>query len=363
MATIPLDPERRKFAEFPAAARFSPVPYLPAAAAMWITRGPKSTALGELYIARIGTLTAYLLLAATAVWVMPVQKWLMSLVALMPMSMFLAASVSADALSIGFSLLSIAVIVRLALRDGPVSRGDLAWLGTVLLLLALVKPAYVLIAFLVFMVPEEKLGGQRQCWRMRAGFIAIPLAASFLWLLSVRGLYVPLRPGVDPPGQVRWIVAHPVYFCKHVLDRITDVWLYSGVIATLGWGTLWLASYVYYVYWFALLAAAALDGSGQDFRVSRHQRAVAFAVYLLVLFAIGTLTYLMWHRVGDNPIHGVQSRYFVPVLPLLLLPLRAKASRASSKFAQRLVPAVAIVAVLIGVGATWQAEIARYYWR
>ena len=361
-ASIPLKPGQKRFAGFPSTARFSPVPYLPAAVAMCAGRHARLSPLDELYLGRVSTLAAYLLLVAVAVWLIPVHKWLLVLVALMPMSIFLAASLSADALSIAFSLLAIALILRLALRAEGVGRGSLYWLETILLLLALAKPAYNLIAFLFLMVPKDKFSSRGQCWRVRAWMIGLPLVLSLAWAWSVRDVCVPYRPCADVNAQARWMLANPWSFTERVLSRLTNRGLYCGIVATLGWGTVWLASSVYGIYWTALLAAAALDGGQDEVRLPIRARALCIGVYVLVLSAIATLTFLWWHAVGEEVIHGVQSRYFVAVLPLLLVPLRIPAKWASSRFSRWLVPAVAIVTVLIGMGATWQAEIARFYW-
>jgi uncharacterized membrane protein len=92
-------------------------------------------------------------------------------------------------------------------------------------------------------------------------------------------------------------------------------------------------------------------------------RAAGIGVYLLVMSVAATLTYLLWHAVGEtiNPLHGVQPRYFVPVLPLLLLPLRNRVSLTSGRLVRWLVPTVAVTVVLIGMGGTWQAMIQRHY--
>ena len=358
---VPLDPLRRKFYGFPVTARYSPVPYLPAAAAIWVGQRVGLRALEELYIGRAGTLIGYLLLVVTAVWLMPVQKWTLTLVALMPMSIFLAAAITADALSIALGLLAIAMILRLVVRAQVVERRSLGWLGAILLLVALAKPGYVLIALLFLLVPKDKFSAGHSWW-MRAGMVGLPLAVSVAWILSIRGLSVPLRPCVDMKAQACWMLAHPWTYLRSMDETIGDVFRLQGIVGTLGWGTVLLAPAVYKIYWAGLLTTAVLDGGREDVRLSFWTRAVSLEVYYLVLAVIATLTYLTWHAVGEKYIHGVQSRYYVPVLPLLLLPLRGSAQVASSRFSRWLVPAVAMAVVLVGVAATWQALITRFYW-
>ena len=359
---IPLDSPRRQFFAFTAMARYSPVPYLPAAAAVGMGRLAGLAPLELFYLGRVGTLIGYLLLAAAAVWLMPVQKWTLALLALMPMSIFLAASFSPDALSIALSFVGIAMILRLALRPEKVGRGDLWWLGAVLLLVGLAKPAYVAFALLVLQVPREKFSDPRQRWWICALLVGLPLAVSIAWALSLPGLSVPLLPRVNVKAQAWWMLEHPWLYTKMTMERITERYLYSGAVATLGWGSIFLTARIYPMYWTALLATAVLDGNRGDVRLPAWTRAASVAVYFLVMVLISTLTYLTWHGVGDKEIHGVQSRYLVPILPLLLLPLRSCGRWAGSRFSRLLVPATAVVAVMIGMGATWQRMIA-YYWR
>jgi uncharacterized membrane protein len=163
-------------------------------------------------------------------------------------------------------------------------------------------------------------------------------------------------------AQAGWILANPWTYLKLMITRIADLSLYSGMIATLGWGTIFVAPAIYWIYWIALLATAVLDGNHENVRLPVSKRAISVGVYFLVMAAIATLTYLAWQAVGEDQIHGVQSRYFIPMLPLLLLCLRSPARVASCRFARWCVPAMAMVVVMIGVAGTWQAMIARHYW-
>ena len=102
---IPLDPQRQQFISFSNTALFSPVPYLPQSLAICVARLWGPAPLAMLYLARTANLIVYLLLAAAAVRLAPIHKWTLALVALVPMSIYLAASLSADAMTLGLSLL------------------------------------------------------------------------------------------------------------------------------------------------------------------------------------------------------------------------------------------------------------------
>ena len=88
--------------------------------------------LAMLYLARVANLIVYLLLAAAAVRLAPIHKWTLAMVALMPMSVYLAASLSADAMTLGLSLLVVALTLNLALGSEGPSRRSLLALGLLL---------------------------------------------------------------------------------------------------------------------------------------------------------------------------------------------------------------------------------------
>jgi uncharacterized membrane protein len=361
VARIPLDRGQTGFSSFANTALYSPVPYLPAAVAIRIGRLIHLTPLWLLYAGRVAMLIAYLVVVAGAVYLMPLQKWTMVLLGLMPMSMFLAASLSADTMTTALAYLAIGLLLHLILKAEKATLGQLLLLVSALVLLALAKQAYFGVAFLFLLVPRDKFSSSRQRWLATAGVIGLTLAANVAWAVSVRPLYVPIRPCVDPPGQVHWMLAHPLIYAKDVWYTIADSYRYSCVPGVLGWGTVFLPRSAYTIYWAALVATAVLDGSRPAPPLTIQTRAFSFCAYAAVLALATTCVYVTWHAVGDHYIHGVQARYFQPVLPLLLLPLRAPARWASSRFSRFLVPTGAIFISLLGLVLTWRAMVVHYY--
>jgi uncharacterized membrane protein len=361
---IKLHRDDTEFRPFSAVARYGPLPYLPAALAIRFGRH-SGLALGPLqlfYLGRVATLVAYLVLVVTAVWLMPVHRWTLAMLALMPMSIFLAASLSPDALTIALSLLGIAMILRMALRPEKIGRGSLWSLGTILLLVGLSKPSYGALSMLALVLRKEKFSDPGKAWWIRGLLVGLPLAAGAAWVLSLTGLDVPVRTGVDMKAQVLWILGHPGTFMEIVISKLASWHLYSGAIASLGWGAIFLPPAIYAIYWSGLLTSAVLDGGDEELSLPPWIRAASVAVYFLILVIISILTFLTWQTVGETELHGVQSRYLLPILPLLLLSLRGPGRWAGNRYCRLFVPAMAIVVVLIGVAATWQTMIAHFYW-
>ena len=91
---------------------------------------------------------------------MPVFKWVMVMIALMPMTVYLSASVSADGMTNAMAMLTTALILRSALaRESAVEPGEWIVITLACVLLALTKQIYFLIAFLAFLTPVRRFGG------------------------------------------------------------------------------------------------------------------------------------------------------------------------------------------------------------
>ena len=84
-----------------------------------------------------GDLAVFLALAVLAVKRTPVLKWTVALVAMMPLSMFLAASISADAVTLALAILTVALVLRLAVEPAKANLGEVLALAAVMSLLAL----------------------------------------------------------------------------------------------------------------------------------------------------------------------------------------------------------------------------------
>jgi uncharacterized membrane protein len=358
---IALDSERQRFTVFSNTVLYSPLPYLPQAAAIFAGRlwGPAPLAL--LYMGRVANLIAYLFLAAAAVRLMPIQKWTLAMVALMPMSVYLAASLSADAMTIGLSLLVIALTLNLALGSARPDRRSLLALGFLLVALSLSKQAYLGLAVLFLVIPGEKFSspGRR---RLIAGLmIGVPLAIDAAWMYSLRGLYVPILPFVDPPAQLRWIFANPWSYAAAVIKALYHLNDYSLMIGVFGWLGPHLPRWIRDTYWVALGLTAVLDG-GKPLRLGYTAKIAAFGAYACTAVVMATFVYLSWERVGIKSIEGIQPRYFLPIIPLLLLLPRGSEKLVSSRFSRAAVPTIAILITILAAGCTCWTLVKRYYW-
>jgi uncharacterized membrane protein len=353
-ATTAFTSEPTKFIDFRNTALYSPVPYVPQAIVLWLSRPWEMRLSSMFYLIRLTDLAAYLALAVAAVYVAPLQKWAMALVALTPMAMYLAASVSADGMTIGLALLAVALTMDIALSQQAASVGKLVSLGLVFVLLGLSKQVYCGMALLVFAIPGDRFRSRGHRWLASGLIIGATLACVTVWSCAVRGIFVPFQPFVDPPAQARWVAAHPVTFIGMILNVLYDTNRYQHMIGFFEvTGPLWW-KLTRIMYWVVILLAAVLDG-GKQLALPVKTRLIVAATFIATIAMMETAVYLSADAVGGTEIEGIQPRYFLPVVMLLLVPIRGRLQDIAGTFARRLVPPAAIAITLVAVPITWFA--------
>jgi hypothetical protein len=319
VAAIPYDGTPAGTVRF--AAWYTPLPYL---AQSLIAALPLRPAV-VFYGGRVANLLLALLLIALAIRIAPQYGAIFAAAALLPMSLYELASLSADATTIALAWLFIALLLAPPRRIGAIA--------IVGFLLALCKPAYFLLALLVFVMPLR--------WRQR---IIIFGATAFGTLLAIaaaqRGAYN-ARAGlpVDAGAQLRCIASDPIHFAHVMLhDVATNGRFYvEEMIGRFGANELKLSPIVITVEILLLLGVAMTCGAALRARV----RMTALAIVVMTIAGILLSQYLIWSVVCGDALEGVQGRYFLEILPLFLAPLALP--RIRLRTSQWIVIAVAVV--------------------
>lgn len=319
-----LEPDKRVF--FPVAmALYSPVPYLPQTAAMLIGRMMDFPPLVIMYLGRFLNLAAWILLVYTAIRVLPFFKYTFLLLAMLPVSIHIAASLSADAVTNGIAFLFIASVLRIAYGEGrTVGRNDIIILFVLAGALSLCKQVYVLLVFLFLLIPAEKFGSQKP----RAIILALLLLWCELlnggWFLAARGMmeaspFIDTKEIISPQRQAALIISQPLSYIKVIINTLISKQFYHvSFIGKLGWSDLTIPYTLIYMMIAALILFGLVD-SRQDVSIRTAQKLLLGAVFAAIFLMIITILYCAWTPVGAPDIRGVQGRYFLPIGPLLML--------------------------------------------
>jgi uncharacterized membrane protein len=306
---------------------FSPLPFLPQALGCAIGDALHLRPLVTFYLARLMNLVCALAMVLLAARI--AAPWLVIAPALLPMSLFLFGSLSPDALTIAMTFLA----TTLALAGSP-------WVIAAAAALALCKPGYLLVPLLVF-ATRRRIGAT-----IGATVVAVIAAGAFVSTLFIKTKWAFLRPGVDDRAQLRFALHHPnragsalaADLVRHGVDRLEQL------VGRLGLLTIPIPT-ISVVLALALLVAVALFAAP---RVSTSQRVLAAIIAVATIGAVELSQYISWTAVGAKEVEGVQGRYFIPIVPLLLLAISRPNERA--RWPASVVP---VVMTFVNATALW----------
>jgi uncharacterized membrane protein len=317
----PFETTPQCFSHFLMPAVYSPTLYIPQAIGISIGRLWGLSAIGMMYSGRVMNLICWIVVIFLAMRMVPVFNWTFLLVALLPMNLALAASLSADASANAMALLLVALVLRLTLvDDGRFNRWTKGVVVGLCIFLSLAKQAYFPLTGLVILIPSSRFGGLRNKMLYCGVCLGISLAAALLWSAATKGLFVTFYGG-NLPEQMDFLFGNPWGFPKIVIDSIGAHWNECSFawIGVLGFLDTWLPKWIYWSYPFVLILAALQD-KGRAKRLGWLKKIWIVCIVMQVYLLIDLSLYLIWTPPGADKVHGVQGRYFLPlVIPVLLI--------------------------------------------
>lgn len=301
---------------------YSPLPYLPAAVGIRTAQLLDLDVGGLMLATRLAGLAVYLALIGFGLHALRGRRvqWLVCAVALLPIAVFQAGTVSADTLTNAIAILVSALLLKGLFLGEQLGRIETGALLTAAVALPLCKPAYVLLAMAVLVVPAERMGliGWKRLlpWL----FAAIGTAAFVTWnaisapttagmgLMRRESQWYSVRAG----DQLNGVLSDPLHFASVLAQSVVrrDQEWFDEFFGELGFGyvTVPATSIV------ACLVALVLSAGIAERLIASDRRTaiVAAGVIITVAAIFGTL-YLSFSPVDYFIIDGVQGRYFVPL--------------------------------------------------
>lgn len=322
LTSIKLDPEKR----IKTWSYWYIIPYIPQGIGIFIGRIFGLPPLFLLYLGRIFNLIFTTIFIYSAIKLVPILKWCLVLIALMPMTLTQLASNSYDATAIGLAFLLISYILHLKFNASEIiSKDKLVLLFILSILLAMCRPVYVLIIFLYFLIPSYKVGDKRKYLLIFFSlglFVSLaPMAMPFIRsLIAVSNPLIKI-PWRDPNVQMQLIIDDPFNFVKVLWTTffITHGSFYlNSFVGVLGWLDNSLPKTLINSFLIVLIFNALIN-KPKDLNLNFKDRIIILMIFLLSILAIELAIYLTWSSPGNPFVEGVQGRYFIPIAPLFFI--------------------------------------------
>ena len=297
-----------------------------------------------LALGRLANLIVFALLAAFAVKAAPCGKRIFTAAALLPMTLHLAASFSRDAVLLGLCFGFTALLLD-AVYGQPTPK-RMAALAVAGILLAPGKMVYLPLAALFVLVPAAALGLDVGTMDDRIPLDRETVAAEVEAARATRATQSVTDAADEATYTPGYILHHlpatVLLFVRSIVQN-GDHYLRTLVGGSLSYYTLDLA-WFWVVALYLLLAYAALPAQNGKLPTGRLRGFGAAAAVLSCLLAVAGC--LLWTPTHYETLYGLQGRYFLPVLPALLLtclPRRLAAVPDEASAQARLTGALALV--------------------
>lgn len=321
------------FRDFPNTSYYSPVSYLPQVTALFALKCFNAPASVLYFGGRVFSFIVCLVLMYCAIRMMPMYQWLFTVLALLPMNLFVFNSFSADNSTNILSFLFIALVFKMTFDEKKVGTRQIVLLLALTCLLALAKVVYVGLVLLLFIVPAAKFVSRKQRLLCLATIFLSASVVSFLWSSLVMKNYLPytdynpefrngatLVPGANYHEQKTLILAHPGYFPGVIVRSVfnPDQTYLQGYIGQFG-----AYSDVQLPVWLVVLSFAVLlfiaVAEKNLFRFSVKQKIMLFLSAGFCFSLLLLSQHLTWDAVGAGRVDLIQGRYLTPLFPLLFL--------------------------------------------
>ncbi|MFI5133709.1 MAG: DUF2142 domain-containing protein [Chitinophagales bacterium] len=335
----------------------NPVGYLPAILGIKLGELFKQNPITVHWWARTFGLFAFLLIVFYAIRIIPVYKNVMMLVALAPMSLYQAASVTYDTLCIASSFLLFAFIVKWLFQKEKISRKDLILFFLAFVIQIFSKPGYYFIPFLLLMIPPDKFSFSFPKIKLTVMVLAVIMLPSITWGMYIKSFHFP----AGKPFQNDFLFntsQNLSFHLKNIPGMISDLlrnilvqgkeWI-KGCVGRFGYSYTPLPGSWIFMYALALFGMASVDHDA-GFKLNVRQRVISAVLLVASLGALIAGFYIMGSPVGARFIFGFQGRYFIPVLPLVLFQLYGTIPNNLKKFLPLITILISILMLYKTVG-------------
>lgn len=338
--------------EYNTVAVYNPVSYLPQAIALFAGRVLGLSLYASVLLASALNFLLWLIAIRIAIKVSPIGKWLIVALNLLPMTVFLAPSISPDVLLISSVFLFFAYFFRLVKEKGHITVRQLLPLIALAILMAMLKQTYFILA-LAMVVFVRRFRTKRHALVGMLLSVGLPLLVVGAWMIVLAKLNFTIEPWSQPHIQESFILHHPLVVIKTAAKTILfnsdgAVWSFFGV---LGWLSIPIPLIAVVSLAIGLTLSAGLDEETLDLPF-QHKFILASVLLMNIVLILGSL-FVYWTAVGSKTLDGIQGRYFIP-LAVFVAPLINGSYRISPKGRTRVVLMmqfimVASLAVTMGV--------------
>lgn len=339
--------------------------YLPAIPGIALSNLFNLSPLFSLYVARLSLAVSSILLIYFAIKNIPIKKYLLFTIGLIPMMLFQQSVVGTDGLSYAIFILFLAYVVKLYFQQTEVDKKQ--WIKLLILcgLIIWSKPLlYVFLPLTIILVKKKNY------WRWAAGAIILCgmlFVINNMMVSNQKMSYqtignqdgAPLN--VDSSKQLSNLISHPKRFPRVLwnsyMTHFGDDEI-RGVIGTFGYADVQYPIWMSYVYISIITCSVLIYDQNQKKALPKYWRFLAIILALIHFIGVNLAIYLGYTPFNFEIVYGVQGRYFLPAIAVLLLAFAGgQVVRSDSQKIKSYILIMSAIMVILAIFITYQ----RYF--
>lgn len=278
----------------------------------------------SMIISKLFNLFTYILLITFAIKNAKYGKKIIFSVGMFPTSLFLASQFSYDPTIIASIIFATALFVNIITDD---KLNKKALLGFIILVVwaCLPKAIYCPLLLLLLFINNDRFDNKKQALIFKILVIVLTalISVTFIIPATTGALSGDSRGGdTSVSGQIKFILSNPISYAKNLIKytyfHFFENFLGSGNMINFAYtvnNDLLIPLYGVYL---VFICFVLFTSKSPNIKFNKLFRLLFMIELIGIWILICTALYLSFTPVGSNSINGVQTRYFVPLLPMIL---------------------------------------------
>lgn len=313
----PLNEENKIAFPVGATGSLTPISYIPQVIGILIGRVLNFSPMVILWLARMANLLCYIALVFLAIKIMPFEKWkwIIMIIALFPMTMNLAATVSPDTIIISTTLLAISYVFYLKDVVKKITMKNMILLGILFMIPIVCKIVYFPLCLLVFILPKDKFENKlkRNLYYILTALIIFVTYFALNKLVAKGDYAIAIRTNMTE--QILFTISDLSRdFVTAINTFYSESSLYFFELIG-GWNTINIISVVFFI----ILLFVMFNKESTQYEFNRKEKNIVLAIIIIQALGVIAAMYLGWTQARQTTVEGIQGRYFLPILPLLCM--------------------------------------------
>lgn len=272
-------------------------------------------------VARLLNLIFATVVTYFALKITPRFKKVLFIIAILPIVIQQSGAINVDTYTNAVAFLLIAYILKLIYELKEIKLKDIVKLFCFGLLLCFGKFGYFPVALMLILIPNDKFKSKKVAIAIKVTFFIFMLIVSYFF--NTINNYI-ITDVVNDEANVyglKYILTNPmsaiaIYFRSFLIRLDQDI--FRGYFNCFGYSTITLKTIPYLVtFAIYLVVLFTKEAEDEEEKLSIKERIVYTLIFVMLIGIIYTVAFSAWTKVGGRSILGVQSRYFIPLLPLI----------------------------------------------